>query len=106
MSETRLLELPQPVFSALTQAAAASGTTPAAWIAAQLPEWATTGNVPPVASPADEQEISAANDRLDAHIVSLGYATGTDNAAIDADLIRAYEDDHAAVAPAPPRNGR
>lgn len=102
MSETRLLELPQPVFSALTQAAAASGTTPAAWIAAQLSGGAI-GSVPPVASPTDEQEISAANDRLDAHIVSLGHATGTDNTAVDADLIRAHEDDHA---PAPPRNGR
>jgi hypothetical protein len=31
------LELPDPVFDALQQAAAASGTTPVGWIAAQLP---------------------------------------------------------------------
>lgn len=32
------LELPDPVFDALSIAAAASGTTPAGWIAAHLPE--------------------------------------------------------------------
>jgi hypothetical protein len=31
------LELPDPIFSALEQAAAASGTTPVGWIAAHLP---------------------------------------------------------------------
>jgi hypothetical protein len=31
------LELPDPIFDALQQAAAASGTTPAGWIAAHLP---------------------------------------------------------------------
>lgn len=104
MSEMHLLELPQPVFTALTRAAAASGTTPAAWIAANLPGWATAEAASSPAAPT-EQKVAAANDQLDAHIVSLGHATGTDNAAIDADLIRAYEDDHGA-ATAPPRNGR
>jgi hypothetical protein len=31
------LELPDPIFDALQQAAAASGTSPAGWIAAHLP---------------------------------------------------------------------
>ena len=35
---SRNLELPDPVFDALQQAAAAGGTTPAGWIAAHLPE--------------------------------------------------------------------
>jgi len=103
MSETHLLELPQPVFTALTRAAAASGTTPAAWIAANLPGWATASVASAPAAPTEQ--YAAADDQLDAHIVSLGHATGTDNAAIDADLIRAYEDDHGA-ATAPRRNGR
>lgn len=34
----KTLELPDPVFDALQQAANACGTTPAAWIAAQLPQ--------------------------------------------------------------------
>jgi putative transcriptional regulator len=42
-----------------------------------------------------EEEIEAANRRLEQTIVSLGYATGLDNEQIDADLARAYEDDHA-----------
>ncbi len=99
-----LLELPPSVFAALTRVAEANGTTPAAWIAANLPGWATAEAASSPAAPT-EQPIAAANDQLDAHIVSLGHATGTDNAAIDADLIRAYEDDHGA-ATAPPRNGR
>ncbi len=35
---SRNLELPDPVFDALQQAAAAGGTTPAGWIAAHLPK--------------------------------------------------------------------
>ena len=34
---SRNLELPEPVYNALESAAAATGTTPAGWIAAQLP---------------------------------------------------------------------
>jgi hypothetical protein len=34
---SRNLELPDPIYDALEQAAAASGTTPLAWIAAHLP---------------------------------------------------------------------
>ena len=41
---SRNLELPDPVFDALEQAASASGTTPVGWIAAHLP-----APVPPAA---------------------------------------------------------
>lgn len=34
---SRMLELPDPVYTALEAAASASGLTPAAWIAAHLP---------------------------------------------------------------------
>jgi hypothetical protein len=34
---SRIVELPDPIFDALEQAASASGTTPAGWIAAHLP---------------------------------------------------------------------
>jgi hypothetical protein len=36
------LELPDPIFDALQQAAAASGTTPVGWIAAHLPPSSTS----------------------------------------------------------------
>jgi hypothetical protein len=42
------LELPDPIFDALQQAATASGTTPAGWIAAHLPPSST----PPAANDA------------------------------------------------------
>lgn len=35
---SRMLELPDPVYTALHEAAAARGLTPAAWIAAHLPK--------------------------------------------------------------------
>lgn len=35
---SRMLELPDPVYAALSKAAAACGLTPAGWIAAHLPE--------------------------------------------------------------------
>ena len=34
---SRPLDLPEPIFDALTRAAVASGTTPVGWIAAHLP---------------------------------------------------------------------
>ena len=37
---SQILELPDPIFDALQQAASASGITPVGWIAAHLPEHA------------------------------------------------------------------
>jgi hypothetical protein len=44
--------------------------------------------------PTDE-EIAAADAALEQTIISPGYATGTDNTRIDADLAREYVDSHA-----------
>jgi hypothetical protein len=44
----------------------------------------------------DEEEVARADAKIETTIVSLGYATGTSNESIDADLARAYGDDHAA----------
>ena len=41
---SRPLELPDPIFDALAQAALASGMTPASWIAAHLPGSTTDGS--------------------------------------------------------------
>lgn len=38
---SKSLELPDPVYDALEQAASASGTTPVGWIAAKLPQVTT-----------------------------------------------------------------
>jgi hypothetical protein len=52
--------------------------------------------------PVSEEEGDAADERLLRHTVSLGYALGSDNEAIDADLARAYADDHASLNPKDP----
>lgn len=81
MNQTHNLELPEDIYSALVKAAREKGTSPADWIAKNLPK--------PSLRVSDE-ERSAANRRLREHIVSLGYATGSDNEGIDADLVREY----------------
>jgi hypothetical protein len=83
---SRTLELPDVLYDALIEAAQADGVTPVDWIAEHLPL------PPPRPTPAERQ---AAHARLRQHIVALGHATGIDNESIDADLARAYGDDHA-----------
>ncbi len=90
MSQT--LEIPDPVYEKLAEAAKASGTTPVGWIAAQLRQaWDQDGQG---GAPSREQ-IAEANARLKKHMVSLGYPTGCDNEQIDADLVREFGNDHA-----------
>ena len=84
------IELPDGLYEKLQEAARNSGTTPAGWIAAHLP---STGNSTSAAI--DDNELLAADARLEQCIVSLGYATGVENEQIDADLAREYGDDHA-----------
>jgi len=86
VGHTQMLELPQPVYLALMKVAEASGMTPADWIAANLPRWARENGETAKAQLTDAEK-DAADARLDQHIVSLGYATGIDNEAIDADLM-------------------
>lgn len=83
---SQLLELPDAIYQALIDAAQASGTTPADWIADKLPKRT---------APLTEEDRRAANARLRQQTVSLGYATGIDNERIDADLAREYGEDHA-----------
>jgi hypothetical protein len=59
---SRNLELPDPIFDALEQAACASGTTPVGWIAAHLP----------TSSKQDElQQAKSLADLLADHIGSI-----------------------------------
>lgn len=87
------LELPEVVYDALLKAAAAEGVAPPDWIAERLPRLARV---------VTQEEREAANARLFRNTVSLGYPTGTDNESIDADLARAYLDDHAPARQAEP----
>ncbi len=90
----RTLELPEPVYEGLVEAARAVGTTPADWIARRLTE-----SRPRRPQTISEEERRAALERLLSHCVSLGYPTGADNEQIDADLAREYGDDHSGSTP-------
>lgn len=87
------MELPEAVYNALMQTAQREGTT-----AALIADTLARRPIPPTTNPRPEpthEEIDAANARLRQIMVDLGYATGTDNESIDADLAREYGDDHA-----------
>jgi hypothetical protein len=87
----RTLELPETVFTELVRAAEACGTTPAGWIQEHLPKNGATGN----GHEMSDDELATADAALDACLISVGHAIGTDNEQIDADLGREYRDDHA-----------
>jgi hypothetical protein len=91
---SRTLELPDPVYDALVEAARASGETPVGWIAARLPRTGRGNGRSALPLPAAE-EIAQANARLREHMVDVGHPLGCDNDQIDADLAREYGDDHA-----------
>lgn len=82
------LDLPDEVHQALDRAARESGLTVAEWIAARLTAETNGQNAP------SEQDIRAADGRLEACITDYGYAIGADNESIDEDLALAYADPH------------
>lgn len=82
------VQIPDSVLEQLVEAAKADGITPAEWIQARLPKNSGQHRVP------TPEEIAEADARLERCIVNLGYATGTDNEQIDADLAREYLDTH------------
>jgi hypothetical protein len=87
---SRMLELPEPIYEALVEVAKASGVAPADWIASRLPH----GVIP--IPPRSDRNQAPTLERLLRHAgaVDLGYPTGTDNEAIDAEIAREYGDTH------------
>ncbi len=73
--------LPEELQQPLIQVATASGQTPEEWVAMLV-----------------RQRLPRRDPRLRQHFgaVDLGRPTGADNAQIDADLARAYADNHTA----------
>lgn len=92
MSHPLTIELSDVAYQALQLQAHASAQTAAALAAAALEQR--------FGSPAGRQqqmsdtEKQMARERFEGHFgaVNLGYATGTENEAIDADLARSYAD--------------
>ncbi len=79
---SQMLELPDEIYHKLLTEAERTGVSPAAWISEKLTKTS--------ASVLSEQERREANARLERHIVSLGYPTGTDNRVIDDDLVKEF----------------
>ena len=86
---SHIIELPEPIYSELLEAANATGVTPADWIAARLPARKTQSGKAGSKS-SSKRDIAEANARLWRHAIELDHATGIDNDAIDSDLAREY----------------
>jgi hypothetical protein len=96
MSQTLTLEVNDQVYESIRQQAEAVGTSPAQLAVAALEH--RFNGIHKKVDPRTEAEKRAANERFERHFgsVDLGYPTGTDNEAIDADLAREYGDTHEA----------
>ena len=92
MSQHLTLELSDEVYADLQQQANAVGLSIAEWMVAVLSKQDSI--VTKISSSEEQQEKARQRFRNHAGAVSLGYATGIDNASIDADLARAYANDY------------
>ncbi|MBL1175766.1 hypothetical protein [Pantanalinema sp. GBBB05] len=92
MSQQLTLELSDEVYADLQQKANAVGLSIAEWIVAALSH--QSHGVSKVLGSAELQEEARQRFRSHAGAISLGYATGVDNASIDADLARAYASEY------------
>lgn len=88
MSQQLTLELSDEVYAALQQKANAAGLSVAEWIVASVSTQSNFSSQ--TLSLAEQQKEARQRFRNHAGKVSLGYATGTDNEAIDADLTRSH----------------
>jgi hypothetical protein len=88
VSQLLTLELNDDVYTVLQQQASAVGLSVAELVAASLNRQYSLSVSP-------KSDAEEARQRLlgYAGVISLGYATGTDNESIDADLARAYDNE-------------
>ncbi len=97
MSHPLTVELSDAAYAALQFRARAAAQSPAQLAAAALEQrFGIPDGMRESGHPTIEAEKQAARERFERHFgaVNLGYATGIDNEAIDADLARAYADSH------------
>lgn len=93
MSHTLTIHLTAQAFSRLQRQAEAAGISPAELVAASLERPCKT-NRPALT----DVETASARQRFERHFgeLDLGYPTGTDNDAIEADLAAEYADTYEA----------
>lgn len=98
MGRDLTVELSEDAYTGLERQARAAARSPAEFAAEALEQrFGAPGRAHRHETPADEEDRrKAARFRFERHFgaVNLGYATGVDTEAIDAELGRAYEDDH------------
>jgi hypothetical protein len=92
MSQQLILEISDEVYADLQRKASEVGISITEWIVTVL---SRQGAVVSKAVPSLEQQEQARRKfKSHAGAISLGYATGIDNEAIDADLAKAYADEY------------
>lgn len=97
MSHPLTVELSDTAYAALQVRARAAAQSPAATAAAALEQhFGALDKQDESGRSTTEAEKKAAKERFEQHFgeINLGRATGADNEGIDADLARAYADNH------------
>ncbi|NJL47750.1 MAG: hypothetical protein HC929_10045 [Leptolyngbyaceae cyanobacterium SM2_5_2] len=92
MSQQLTLEISDEVYADLQRKASAVGISITEWIVTILSRQGTVTNR--VVLSLEQQDQARQKFKSHAGAISLGYATGTDNEAIDADLAKAYADEY------------
>jgi hypothetical protein len=92
MSQQLTLEISDEVYADLQRKANAVGISVTEWIVTVLNRQGAVANR--VMLSLEQQEQARQKFKSHAGAISLGYATDTDNEAIDADLVKAYADEY------------
>ena len=95
MSQVLSVELADDVYAGILRDARRDGTSPAQVAEDVLARRYRSATKPLPSADADE-EVQLSAERFERHFgsVDLGYATGSDNESIDADLAREYGSTH------------
>jgi len=92
MSQQLTLEISDEVYADLQRKASAIGISITEWIVTVLSRQGEVSSR--VVVSLEQQNQARQKFKSHAGAISLGYATGTDNEAIDADLAKAYADEY------------
>ena len=92
MSQQLTLEISDEVYADLQRKASAVGISITEWIVTVLSRQGAVSSRAVVSL--EQQNQARQKFKSHAGAISLGYATGTDNEAIDADLAKAYADEY------------
>ncbi|MBE9136160.1 hypothetical protein IQ254_02910 [Nodosilinea sp. LEGE 07088] len=92
MSQQLTLEISDEAYADLQRKASAVGISITEWIVTILSRQGAVASK--VMLSVEQQEQARQKFKSHAGAISLGYATGTNNEAIDADLAKAYADEY------------